>query len=253
MKNKNKLIPLYQEVSKHSNYQILASTLEKYIGKKSVNAISRYEKERLKYFLDNVKIQGKSILDIGGNTGYFSFEFLNHGASMVCYYEGNKTHSLFVNEAANVLNVNDRIDIRNEYFLCDESNKGRYDVIFLLNVLHHIGDDYGDNSLSKEKALGSISRSLKNLMSKTDILVFQLGFNWKGNIELPLFNNGTKRELIDFVQDAITGYFEIISIGIAENISGIVSYKLLNNININRNDKLGEFLNRPIFIMRSLK
>jgi len=252
MQNKNKLLALYHETSKHSNYQILASPLEKYIGGESINVTSRNEKERLKYFVDNVKLQGEKVLDVGGNTGYFSFELLNNGASYVSYYEGNKAHALFVSEAAKVLNVEGKIDIHNEYYLFDDTAKEKYDVIFLLNVLHHVGDDYGDEALSKEKALEIIAKSLQNLASKTDTLVFQLGFNWKGNRALTLFKNGTKADLIAFVRDAVNNFFEITSIGIAEKTLGCVVYNSLNDININRDDKLGEFLNRPIFIMRAV-
>ncbi len=253
MQNANKLRGLYHETSKHSNYQIVASTLEKYISNQNIEVTSRNEKERLKYFLDNVDIKNKKILDIGGNTGYFTFELLNHGASKASYYEGNKAHALFVNEAAKTLNIQDKIDIYDEYFLFDGTHVENYDVIFLLNVLHHVGDDYGDDELSKEKALETIRQSLQSLASKTNILVFQLGFNWKGDRDLPLFENGTKKEMIDFIEEAIKEYFEVTHIGIAEQVSTDIIYSPINDSNIQRFDELGEFLNRPIFVMKSLR
>jgi hypothetical protein len=92
---------------------------------------------------------------------------------------------------------------------------------------------------------------INSLANKTDILVFQLGFNWKGDRNIGLFENGTKQELIDFVKQSTSKNFEVLSIGIAERINDIVQYVELNNTNIKRDDSLGEFLNRPLFIMKT--
>ena len=251
MKDTSKLLDLYHQTSKHSNYQIVASNLENYIGNDAIDVTSRYEKERLKYFLENVNVKGKSIVDIGGNTGYFTFELLKAGAAKANYYEGNKVHALFVKEASSILDLQDRLNVHNEYFLFDNSMQENHDVIFLLNVLHHVGDDYGDEKISKEKALETITQSLKNLASKTDTLIFQLGFNWKGDRHLPLFENGTKKEMIDFIVSATKDIFEIIDIGIAEKIDDTIVYKPMSDTNLQRYDELGEFLNRPIFVMKS--
>jgi hypothetical protein len=82
-------------------------------------------------------------------------------------------------------------------------------------------------------------------------LVLQIGFNWHGNIEQPLFLKGTKREMINFVTDGTENNWEICSIGVAQSVEGEIVYCDLNESNIERNDSLGEFLNRPIFIMKS--
>lgn len=73
-KIKNKLIELYNESSKHSGYQILASNLEEIIDKSKLKISSRYERERLNYIISKIDLKGKRILDIGGNTGFFTFE-----------------------------------------------------------------------------------------------------------------------------------------------------------------------------------
>lgn len=251
VRNRDKLVALYRETSKHSNYQILANTLKTLIGHQQINVVSRHERERLKYILRNLSIQGKNILDIGGNTGFFTFEALNHGALTVSYYEGNKVHAEFVKEASSKLNIENKILIHNEYYLFDESSEDKYDVILLLNVLHHVGDDYSDNNVSIESALSSIVQSLQSLAFKTEFLVFQMGFNWKGDIRLPFFSGGTKQEVIEFVQGAVKNCFEVLSIGVGGKVREGVVYNVLNDTNINRDDELGEFLNRPIFIMKS--
>ncbi len=252
MQDESKLQELYQSASKHSNYQIIPSDLEKYLNNDKIDVKSRNEKERLKYFSENINVNNKSILDIGGNTGYFTFELLKQGAAHVDYYEGNNVHAEFVKEASKILQFESQLKVHTGYFLFEEVQcKKKYDVIFLLNVLHHIGDDYGDSFLSKEKALESITTSLKNLAYITDILVFQLGFNWKGERNSPFFKNGTKKEMIGFVKKAIGEFYDIVSIGIAEIDNKNIIYNEVNGLNIERQDELGEFLNRPIFILKT--
>jgi SAM-dependent methyltransferase len=192
-----KLKEMYANTSKHSNYQILASDLQKYLKNDDIEVKSRNETIRLNYFLKNVNIKNKKVLDIGGNTGYFTFEFLKNGADTLEYYEGNQEHAKFVQLASEVLGYTEQLTVYNKYYNFDQNEQ--YDVVLLLNVLHHLGDDFGDDKVSKEKALETIIEHMKAMAKQTDILVFQLGFNWKGDRDLPLFENGTKQELIDFI------------------------------------------------------
>jgi len=247
----DQLKEMYANTSKHSNYQILPTELEKYLANDDINVVTRNEEIRLKYFLENVEISNKRIIDIGGNTGYFTFEFLKHGALELEYYEGNTEHAQFVKLAAEVLGHEDNLIVHNEYYNFDKED--HHDIILLLNVLHHLGDDFGDNKLSKEQVLALIIHHLKNVAKQTDVLIFQLGFNWKGNINLPLFDNGTKEELLDYILRNLREEYEFIKIGVAEKAGNNIIYNDLNDRNIERDDSLGEFLNRPIFIMRSKK
>ena len=241
---------MYANTSKHSNYQILASELQQYLTENDIEVKSRNENIRLDYFLKNVDINNKKVLEIGGNTGYFTFEFLKSGSSTLEYYEGNQEHAQFVKLASEVLGYDSKLKVYSEYYNFDQNEK--YDVVLLLNVLHHLGDDFGDEKVSKEKALETIIEHMKVMAKQTDILVFQLGFNWKGDRCLPLFENGTKKELIDFITSNLSNEFDILKVGVAEELTGgDVVYSNLNDTNIQRIDSLGEFLNRPIFIMKS--
>jgi SAM-dependent methyltransferase len=248
----NKLKELYSINSKHSNYQLLPDRLKALIGD-DVVTVSRYEKARLEYILSKVNIAGKSILDIGGNCGYFTFELIDRGAGKVHYYEGNSVHSEFVKQASELFEIEGKIEITNDYFNFDKECRTRYDIVLCMNVLHHIGDDYGDKQISIDTAKDNIATQLVSLAYISDILVFQLGFNWKGDRELCLFNNGTKQELIEYVRDAVRNNFKILYIGIAEKYGSLITYKDLNDKNTCRIDELGEFLNRPLFILKSIK
>lgn len=245
---REKLERLYEKTSKHSGYQILPNCLRELLNQNGLNISSRYERERFEYISSIVDFKNKSVLDIGGNTGYFTFSVLECGASHVDYYEGNTVHADFVKTASIAVRKNDSISVFDSYYDFETSNK-KHDVCLCLNVLHHLGDDFGnvqDMLEAKEKMLSAIN----HLSLCNDILVFQLGFNWKGIRDKCLFANGTKKEMIDFVTQCFSNW-EIISVGVPVREGNIV-YKELDDENIARHDELGEFLNRPIFIMRSL-
>jgi len=251
MSIKDELIKKYSRNSKHSNYQVLSSKLQDIIELGEVETRTRFEVERLAYIIKKIQIQGKTILDIGGNTGFFSFEMLERGAKNVHYFEGNKEHAEFVKLATEYLKVEDKMKITNAYFPFDGSLNDIYDIILLFNVLHHLGDDYGDKKITIEEVKRKIAQQINSLSHNTDILVFQMGFNWKGDVGQCLFNNGTKKEMIEFLKNAVATNWDILDIGIAEKNNEVVKYVDLNEGNVERNDALGEFLNRPIFVLKS--
>ncbi len=253
MKKIDKLKSLYLEVSKHSGYQILPNCISSIVGENGFNIKSRYENERLKYILSKINVIDKTVLDVGGNTGFFTFELIDNGATSVHYYEGNKTHANFVKFASDFLGMNNEIEITNGYFTFRDELKNKiYDIAILLNVLHHFGDDYGDNQISIEEAKFGFIEQLNRLAGTAKILVFQFGYNWKGNTDFNLFKHGSKKEMIRFIKKGIQNKWEILKIGVAEYKNDKIKYCDLNNKNICRFDVLGEFLNRPIFILKSL-
>lgn len=247
----NELVELYNANSKHSKYQILPDILRSFIGEESIEVHSRFERERLAYIVRNLNVKQKSILDIGGNTGFFTFEVLEEGAKHVTYYEGNKVHASFVETAVNRLNLQENVRVNADYFTFAESSSNQYDICFCLNILHHLGDDFGEPTLALQRAKQVMITYINNMALYVDTLVLQLGFNWKGDRNCCLFDKGTKGEQIEFIKNGTVDCWNIEKIGIAEKHGELVAYDDLNSCNIQRQDKLGEFLNRPIFIMRS--
>ncbi len=115
----DKLISLYNSVGKHSQYQALPSLLKPFLGTLCFNPKSRFERERLKFILQFVDPADKTVLDIGGNTGFFSFEIIQYGTQKVVYYESNKTHVMFVKTALQLLNLQQTIEVRERCFPFD--------------------------------------------------------------------------------------------------------------------------------------
>jgi SAM-dependent methyltransferase len=252
MKDITLLTKLYSKTSKHSNYQILPNELKKHINEDSLVIKSHYENERLSYILNNIDVNNKTILDIGANSGFFSFELLSKGAKNVYIYEGNKEHTDFIKYAVELIGVEKKLNVSNLYFdflnISDEIN---YDITLLLNVLHHSGDDFGDMTITLQKAKESIINNINIFSGKTMYLILQLGFNWQGDRNKPLFYNGTKQEIINFLQDGLLNNWNFIKIGIPVLINNKIVYCDCDEKNIIRDDSLGEFLNRPLFILES--
>ena len=244
---------LYNQTSKHSNYQILPKALKKIIGD-DLPIKSRFEEERLKYIKSRVKIEDKQILDIGGNTGFFTIQSVIDGAKQVDYYEGNKIHADFVEMASGILKIQQKINIFPKYYNFKEiTNKKKYDIVYNLNVLHHLGDDF-DVDRGKAQAKKDIIDAINRMAEITKVMVFQLGFNWKGNKDEGLFAKGTKEELIKYIEQGTNNCWKILHIGVAvEEKDGRYCFEDVNEKNIIRQDAFGEFLNRPLFIMESKK
>lgn len=244
------LIELYKKTSKHSNYQVLPSSLKSIIDESIQPSISRYENERMDFLKQQLSFQDKKVLDVGGNTGFFSFEAIEAGAGQVTLIEGNLAHETFVKKAAQF--INKKVNTHNLYLdFKTEIPEGPYDIVLLFNVIHHLGDDFGDKTIALEEAKVEMQNAINFFSDKTDILVLQMGFCWKGDKGLLLFENGTKQEMIDFVANAIKGKWEIQTIGLAQENDGNTIFNELNGENIKRYDSLGEFRNRPIFILKS--
>lgn len=236
---------------KHSSYQILSQRLNEMIDVTDIELNPKYERERLDYILSKVDVEGKTILDIGCNTGYFLFELMDLNTISGVGYEGSKWHADFCKEATNLLELHEKVKIENEYYQFSNSNKTKFDIALLLNIVHHCGDDYDNSELSINEAKKTMLTQINNISQYADIVIFQMGFNWKGNIKTCLFENGTKEEMINFIKKGTLTKYDILDIGIARKNEDKVYYEDLNSQNIQREDLLGEFLNRPLFIMKS--
>lgn len=237
---------------KHSSYQRLASSVNGLLRGFNLDIRANYERERLAYICSKIEFQGRTVLDIGCNTGFFLFESLQAGAAHAVGYEGSVSHASFVEYAAKLLKLERCLKIHCEYYDF-EIQRQYFDIALLLNVLHHVGDDYGDSALTIEQARLSMLRQLNELSRSVDRVVFQLGFNWRGDPSCGLFAFGTKKEMIEYIRQGTSGFWEVEAIGVAERRSNGLIYRDVDEQNIHRDDTLGEFLNRPIFVMRSFR
>ncbi len=251
IKRLKKYLAMESAAGKHAKYQALPVALSQILGEVDYNPVSRFEEERWRFIHSQVNFCNKKVFDIGTNLGFFSFSAAGAGASWVTAFEGSPHHASIVGQAIDLLSLQGRMEIFNQYFTFDEKSV-EGDIGFLLNVLHHIGDDYDTVVDSVQAAKKMILNQLNYLASKCNILIFQLGFNWRGNVNYPLFLKGEKKELIDFIRSGVAAHWNIEEIAVAVKMDdGEVVYKPLDDCNCHRDDALGEFLNRPLFILKS--
>ncbi len=235
--------------SKHACYQDIPSLLQPLLPAPAVTDLRRHDRERLRYMLARVPVAGRSVLDIGCNGGFFLLEMLAAGAHRGTGYEGSRDHAQFLAAAAAALGLGERLDVRPRYYDF-ATEQGHHDVALLLNVLHHVGDDYGDPALNIAGAREEILRSLQRMRARCDVLVFQLGFNWKGDRNAGLFAHGSIAEMVEFVERGVRGHWRLRHVGVAERAAdGGIEYRDLGPDNGHRKNELGEFLNRPLFIL----
>jgi len=247
-----RLQSLYMQQSKHSGYQILADRLRELLPQERIVVRSRQERERLQFIATTLELAGKRVLDIGANAGFFTFEALAAGAREVVAYEGNPALAEFVRVAAEVLAVGDKVDVRNAYLdPLHVDALGRFDVTFLMNVLHHMGDDFGIEPADIGGVRASIAESIRRMAGVTRHLVLQLGYCWKGNRELPLLDHGTKQDQMELVSAASAGCWKVVATGIPEPTPEGIAYRPVSSENCIRRDAMGEFLNRPLFVLES--
>jgi hypothetical protein len=239
---------LYERDSKHSSYQLLHPMVVPLLGSMADLPPGKLEAQRQRFFARHVDYTGARVLDIGANTGYFSFGALEHGAASVECHEGNRDHAEFIRCAAATLGLSDRLQVHPRYF--DFAPGGaRHDVGLCLNVLHHVGDDFGDRSLTLEQARHRMLACLQAMAGRVATLVLQLGFNWKGDVRYPLFHGGEKAALVDFVAEGARRDWSVAAVAVSDAATG--EYEPLAAHNLARNDAIGEFRNRPIFVLRS--
>jgi SAM-dependent methyltransferase len=251
----NKLIDILEkELSsgKHISYPTLPERLQTVKNNSSLKFKQNFfERERMNFIRSKVSFYDKTVLDIGCNAGYFLFGAIDDHAKRVTGYEGASYCHEFVKSAINLLGDGDKFEFFARYYDFLEEFPYKYDITILLNVMHHIGDDYDEKSLKFQDVKSKILNQLNRLSKSTSVLIYQMGFNWHGNIETPLFESGTKREMIDFIKKGTKDYWDVHAIGIPEKFGAHISYTDMSNKNIYRDDSLGEFLNRPLFILRS--
>src|SRR5690606_14730461 len=89
----------------------------------------RMEAQRRTYMEKCLSCSGFNVLDIGANTGYFTFSALENSAAHVTVFEGNKHHAEFLNVAARHLKLDQRLEVRDRYFDFNETQNKRFNLI----------------------------------------------------------------------------------------------------------------------------
>jgi SAM-dependent methyltransferase len=249
--NNSTLLDFYQVASRRSHHQVPSSALEPLLPTQSPSTESRHEPARLAYLASKLDVLGLRIADVGGDTGYFSFELLARRACRVDYYDRNPAHCDFVRAAAARLGLSERLRTFHRHVAFVTDDLPDVDCTLVLNVLHQLGGDSDDSRTGRESVTQRILACLGALSRRSRHVVLQLGYNWRDDPQRPFFARGTKAELIDFVAEGTASDWMLQSIGVAEKSGDAVVFKDLNPSNITVHNGLSEALNRPLFVLRS--
>jgi len=260
---KNKIIHWYYDNSKHSVYQSMPEFVQKELGILiEINQEWRGDVERYNYIKNHFDFNGKVILDIGANSGYFSLNLAKYFGKKVIAYEPNKNHCDIVNAIAEYFAINNITTFAKGVGFEDLKNLENSDVVLHLNVLHHTGVDF-DTKLVRN--IAELKHYIANyfgvLKDKTSHLIFQMGYNWGGNKGTPIFDKINGNELVDFViKVCYQNSWNVEKIGLAVKENNKIYYKnmpvpfdfeIINEL-ISKQTDLSEFYKRPIFVCKQV-
>jgi SAM-dependent methyltransferase len=213
------------------------------------------DKERAAFMFDHQSSAGKSVLDIGANQGYMSIEAALRGARRVDAFESNAVDGAFLSQLSQRFVALQAVSAQTLNYEFEQDNNGRWDQVICLNVLHHVGRYFDGHVQDLSEAKTLMAEYLRRLLTPCGAVWLQLGFNWQGNTHQPMFMQGTKQEMTAFVRQMVGQHAKISTIGIYnperqaydEVTEGDWEHPLWQRI-----DGLGEFANRPLYLIESV-
>lgn len=222
------------------------------VGPKSITL----DKERAVFMFARKSSADQKVLDIGANQGYMSIEAALRGAQHIDAFESNEVDGAFLSQAASLFPELQAVSAQPVNYEFEHENKERWNYVICLNVLHHIGRyfDAHVQDLSQAKAL--MAQHLRRLLNPRACIWLQLGFNWQGNTHQPMFKHGTKREMTEFVVEMLGQSAKVAAIGIynpKDHAYEEVMYGDWTHALWQRIDDLGEFGNRPLYLIESVE
>lgn len=269
-----KLEILYNDASKHSNYQNVPEFVSNELGYSEV-INEEWRGDSARYFYLNSKLKNmniKSISDIGANTGFFSLSLANQNSNILCnVYEINRNYCSYIKI------IKDHFDLKNIKIY----NKGiclsnilelhQTDVVINFNVLHHAGVDFDKNLIKRQDDFKPYAiKYLNKFKHITNIMFFQMGYNWGGDKSQPIINSLNVFKFIKWNQQLFkSAGWELSSVAVHDHFNKkyrVLNPELLNKLNDKIEgvklddffDKIGfaknsEFYKRPIFILTHKK
>lgn len=276
MKLSEKLANLYNDNSKHSNYQNVPDFVSRELNYTEViNEEWRGDTARFKYLLDKLKkLNISSISDIGANTGFFSLSIAHSFPNIKCNaFELNTNHTKYIETIKEHFGLENISVIQKGVIQSTILEMDYTDAMLHFNVLHHAGVDFDNEQISEIENFDTYAIDyLKKLKNVTSLMFYQIGYNWGGNKSKPLVKVGDLREMISWCEELFCkSQWKIKSIAIYNNY--FRHYEDLNckeypNERKNNDlkgklksfneilhevgfDKNSEFYRRPLFIVES--
>lgn len=183
------LLALWHSTGKHGVYQQLPAFLTRDFGIRApVDERWRGDRTRLDYLRSRIDFTGLRVVDIGANTGFFSLTLAHDDAAQVTAVEPDPANNAFLQAVGQHYGL-DRMQASATPVTLDTVGAlPESDLVLLLNVLHHAGDDFDRTHVPDAGALAAyMTEYLARLARTTGRMVYQLGYNWCGNKATPVF------------------------------------------------------------------
>lgn len=185
-----RLHELYHDSSKHSVYQSVPAFVARALGyQEEIHSLWRSDAPRLDFITAHLDPSpGARLADIGANTGYFTLNLAErYPDCRVVAYEMNPRHAEFIRLTATAFALNNAEVQTQSCNLVGLDALPDYDVVLLLNVLHHAGFDFDPQVADHNAAFAAHAVAyLSKLRRRARRLVFQIGSNRGGDKARPV-------------------------------------------------------------------
>lgn len=250
------LIEKFNLESKHSQYQ----RFPEFIGDQPPpnNAFWRDDRPRLALLRREIDFgRLETLLEVGSNIGYFGLSLKHdHPHLKIYFYEIDQAMRELSCDLAEMAGLADCHFFADAFGRSTE-NAPNADLLLCMNVLHHIGRDYGPE-IASEAVKSQVQEELSFIRSKCGQLAFQIGMNWGGNKQTPIWPQGNEKDYVCEVQEILgSAGFGDIRLFSAVRSDDMVQYVEVDiaqagelSLNTLENGFVGEFYKRPIFLAR---
>lgn len=259
---KAKLALMYNDQSKHSNYQNIPDFVKKELGyTEMINESWRGDTARYRYLSREICFEGGHLVaDIGANTGFFTLSLAYENPPVSFHaYEPNRNHASFIENIVEYFQMKNVVIYNKSIGLKELDSLPFYNTVLFLNILHHAGVDFDTDILNDMGDFKSYAiEYLRKLSQKSNILIFQMGYNWGGNKTKPIVPVNNIAMMVGFLADIFENSgWGIQKIAVHSWMGEQGSYQDLkftqdlNPDNFKTDSRNSEFYNRPIFILKS--
>jgi len=194
---------LYSDNSKHAVYQNIPMFVREELDyHESINEEWRGDTARYKLLKETINFRKKVVGDFGANTGFFSLSlaFENPDSTFIAY-EMNVNHVKFMTSIKSYFGLKNLFIESVNLNMSGIDKLPKHDLVLNFNVLHHGGVDFDSDIINDAtKFHDYASEYLKKLHSKTDQMVFQMGYNWGGNKQKPIVSPEKPVEFILYLK-----------------------------------------------------
>ena len=190
-REKDVLLGLYADTSKHSNYQSMPQFVMEQTGLRAdIQQSWRGDHCRYEWIKRVVLNQSKGLrwCDFGANTGFFALSLAHDRPfDSVTAIEANPNHAGLIERVAGLVGLRNLLVRSAAIELKDLQDCGTFDVMLHLNVLHHAGADFDSGMIAGPGEFAPYARLyLGSLRKASRTLVIQIGTNLWGNKALAM-------------------------------------------------------------------